>query len=285
MLATFRSNLHAYAARIVGKNNEDHNKYFDGFVLVVIIANSILLAFADYRYVDETGNLTNQSWRNSAISSSEYIFTAIFTTECVLKIISYGFYAEKGYINDSWNWLDFTVVIFGLVSLLPGIPNVSTIRTIRAVRPLRTIAAVPGLQRLVNALFEAVPELSSVAILLCFLYLIFGIAGLQILGGPYMHATCRLTPYPVTLDWNPGLDPSHYKCLNASNFNLPSDEPLWGKADSPWSTSMECKWPPDMRNQRLCSLTGSFFICLYSNLSKDFIKKVITLIILRFFSK
>jgi hypothetical protein len=250
--------IRSFAKYFVGTNNEAHSNYFDRFILIVIMANSIILAFADYRYVDNTGNLTDQSWRNYVISSSEYVFMAIFTTECLLKILAYGFYAEKGYINDSWNWLDFAVVVSGLVSLLPGIPNVSSIRTIRAVRPLRKIAAIPGLQRLVKALFEAVPELSSVAILLAFLYLIFGIAGLQILGGPYMHATCRLTPYPVTLDWDVGRDPSKYICLNSSTFNLPSDEPSWGKADSPWAASQNCKWPQDTINQRLCTLTGFF---------------------------
>jgi len=39
------------------------------------------------------------------------IFTVIFTSECVMKIIGLGFIT---YIGDGFNQFDFIVVIFGL---------------------------------------------------------------------------------------------------------------------------------------------------------------------------
>lgn len=44
----------------------------------------------------------------------EYIFLVIFTVECVMKIIAYGFVAHQGaYLRNGWNLLDFTIVVIG----------------------------------------------------------------------------------------------------------------------------------------------------------------------------
>ncbi len=46
--------------------------------------------------------------------SLEYIFLIIFTTECFLKIVSYGllFHADA-YLRNCWNILDFVIVTMG----------------------------------------------------------------------------------------------------------------------------------------------------------------------------
>lgn len=44
----------------------------------------------------------------------EYIFLVIFTVECVMKIIAYGFVAHPGaYLRNGWNILDFSIVVIG----------------------------------------------------------------------------------------------------------------------------------------------------------------------------
>lgn len=44
----------------------------------------------------------------------EYIFLVIFTIECIMKIIAYGFMMHPGaYLRNGWNLLDFTIVIIG----------------------------------------------------------------------------------------------------------------------------------------------------------------------------
>lgn len=43
-----------------------------------------------------------------------YVFTTIFTVECVLKIIAYGFIVHRNsYMRVGWNLIDFAVVISG----------------------------------------------------------------------------------------------------------------------------------------------------------------------------
>jgi len=44
----------------------------------------------------------------------ENVFLVIFTVECVMKIIAYGFVAHPGaYLRNGWNLLDFTIVVIG----------------------------------------------------------------------------------------------------------------------------------------------------------------------------
>ena len=49
----------------------------------------------------------------------EIIFTIIFTTECTMKILAYGFISHpNSYLRNTWNILDFTIVMIGLVGFL-----------------------------------------------------------------------------------------------------------------------------------------------------------------------
>lgn len=97
-------------------------KRFDQFILLLIFANSIILALADYSEVDADGNLdTTKSSRNAVVNYADRIFTALFSIECSMKIVAMGLIGEKGaYLMDPWNWMDFIVVSIGYVcSLIP----------------------------------------------------------------------------------------------------------------------------------------------------------------------
>lgn len=45
-----------------------------------------------------------------------YIFTAIFTMEAILKIIAYGF----SYFKVGWNIFDFAIVLSSYITLIIG---------------------------------------------------------------------------------------------------------------------------------------------------------------------
>ena len=43
-------------------------------------------------------------------------FTVVYTVECAIKIIAFGFVLhKKSYLRDSWHILDFTIVVVGLI--------------------------------------------------------------------------------------------------------------------------------------------------------------------------
>lgn len=163
--------------------------WFDRFILFLIVANSTLLALTDYWDKD--------SWKNKLGEETEIYFALLFTGECIVKVIVMGFCLDpNSYLRDTWNWLDFTVVVSGLLTLGGGGGGLSFLRTFRVLRPLRSLSAMPGLRCLVNTVFLALPRLSDVAAMAVFLLLIFGILGLNFWGG-VMHRRCRVTPLPL----------------------------------------------------------------------------------------
>jgi hypothetical protein len=51
-------------------------------------------------------------------SASEIIFTAIYTYESGIKVLSRGFILDPfTYLRDAWNWLDFLVIAMSYVTL------------------------------------------------------------------------------------------------------------------------------------------------------------------------
>lgn len=52
-----------------------------------------------------------------------------FAVEALLKIISYGFYFdEKTYLKDSWNMLDFFIVVSSILDMIFADLNLSFIK-------------------------------------------------------------------------------------------------------------------------------------------------------------
>lgn len=66
------------------------SRYFESLILLVILMNCITLAMATSREQFDDTDL------GKGLAKVEYFFTAIFTLECTLKIVSMGFVFEKG---------------------------------------------------------------------------------------------------------------------------------------------------------------------------------------------
>ena len=96
-------------------------------MLVAIFSNSILMIFTDY-------------WEEYHLDKVDMLFSGLFILEACLKFVGMGFaYHKNAYLRDSWNILDFAVVIVTIVSLVPDVPNFKSLRTLRVLRPLRSI--------------------------------------------------------------------------------------------------------------------------------------------------
>jgi len=112
----------------------------------------------------------------------------LYTGEMVLKILGLGFiFGKTAYLKDSWNILDFVVVVTSLMSVGGEDPaaateeesafNVSGFRAFRVMRPLRTISSIKGLKVLMSALIAAIPLLGDTLTILFGFFLTFAIAG------------------------------------------------------------------------------------------------------------
>jgi hypothetical protein len=180
-----------------------NSKIFDRFILLTIAATSVMMGLTDYANFDrETGEILNEgSLRNELIASTEGWFLFIFTIECTLKVIALGFcWGNNTYLKDPWNWIDFTVVVSGVLEIIPNVPNVGFLRMMRLLRPLRSLDAL-GLKGVITTLLVSIPALGTVGALLVLLFFIYGILGVQMWGVPgAMHGRCRLTPFPILLE-------------------------------------------------------------------------------------
>lgn len=134
---------------------------------------------------------------NRIIRITEPIFTFIYIAEALIKIIAMGFMfgGSNCYLKEPWNWLDFVVVIFGILDLLPGFKSISGLRTFRLFRPLRSLSTLPSMRILLNTLLNSVYQLFNISILIIFFYAIFSILGISLWSG-ILHSRCRLTAEP-----------------------------------------------------------------------------------------
>lgn len=95
----------------------------------------------------------------------DIICTTIFTIECLLKVIAFGFIScgPDSYIRNPWNILDFSIVAFCLVILvIPFGQNASffkILRLSRLLRPLRIISKNEGLKTSIMAIGAATPKI------------------------------------------------------------------------------------------------------------------------------
>ncbi|KAF0032584.1 hypothetical protein F2P81_014874 [Scophthalmus maximus] len=111
-----------------------------------------------------------------------YIF---FALEMVVKMVALGIFGRRCYLGDTWNRLDFFIVMAGMVEYSLDLQNInlSAIRTVRVLRPLKAINRVPSMRILVNLLLDTLPMLGNVLLLCFFVFFIFGIIGVQLWAG------------------------------------------------------------------------------------------------------
>ncbi|XP_061534471.1 voltage-dependent T-type calcium channel subunit alpha-1H-like isoform X2 [Phycodurus eques] len=117
-----------------------------------------------------------------ALDDGIFVF---FAGEMLVKMVALGIIGHNGYLGDTWNRLDFFIVIVGMLEYSLDGHNVSlsAIRTVRVLRPLRAINRVPSMRILVTLLLDTLPMLGNVLALCFFVFFIFGIVGVQLWAG------------------------------------------------------------------------------------------------------
>ncbi|XP_052868035.1 muscle calcium channel subunit alpha-1-like isoform X2 [Anopheles cruzii] len=164
-------------------------KAFEYLILLTIFANCVALA----TYTPFPNGDSNAT--NALLEKVELVFLIIFTLECVMKLIAYGFIMHPGaYLRSRWNMLDFTIVLIGMISttlssIMKDGFDVKALRAFRVLRPLRLVSGVPSLQVVLNSILRAMVPLLHIALLVLFVIIIYAIIGLELFSGK-MHKTC-----------------------------------------------------------------------------------------------
>jgi len=201
-------------------------KWFEIFILLAILGTCISLAV----YTPLPNGDTNAT--NEFLEEIEIIFTVIFTTECMMRILALGFIMHpSSYLRNSWNILDFTIVMIGVVSMIlaslqiEGF-DVKALRAFRVLRPLRLISGVPSLQIVMNAILMAIIPLMNIALLVLFVIIIYSIIGLELFMGAF-HKTC-FDIYTGEMMDDPIPCGGLYKCPNGTECREDWEGPQWG---------------------------------------------------------
>ncbi|CAD5222212.1 unnamed protein product [Bursaphelenchus xylophilus] len=159
------------------------NPWFDRLTMIVIMLNCITLGM--YRPCEDGPDCN--TYRCFVLGLVDHMIFLYFAAEMVIKITALGFTGENAYLSDTWNRLDFFIVIAGIAEYLLqeylGNINLTAIRTIRVLRPLRAVNRIPSMRILVNLLLDTLPMLGNVLLLCFFVFFIFGIIGVQLWAG------------------------------------------------------------------------------------------------------
>ena len=139
---------------------------FEGTIIGVILANSILLGLGTSVYLEEHYG----SW----LHLGNQVALAIFIVEAGLKITAVAPRVGR-YFKDGWNVFDFAIIVFALVPVTGQFAMIA--RLARLLRVLRLISTVKELRLIVTALVRSIPSVGHVMMLMGIIVYIYAIVG------------------------------------------------------------------------------------------------------------
>jgi hypothetical protein len=165
-----------------------HSSNWDNGVMFLIFLSSLKLAFDSYTWqLPDTDPIVVYS------NIADNCFNYLFIIEMSAKLIATGIIMDEGsYLRDSWNQLDFFIVMSSVVDMLLSAYKLSFVRIMRALRvlrPLRMIAHNPELKMIINALLDSMGSISNVLFVIGIVYLIFAIIGVNLFKEKFFYCT------------------------------------------------------------------------------------------------
>ncbi|XP_026052235.1 voltage-dependent N-type calcium channel subunit alpha-1B-like isoform X3 [Carassius auratus] len=113
------------------------------------------------------------------------IFTALFTLECILKVIAFG---PLNYLKEAWNIFDFVTVLGSITDILvteietDKRINLSFLRLFRAARLIKLLRQGYTIRILLWTFVQSFKALPYVCLLIAMLFFIYAIIGMQVFG-------------------------------------------------------------------------------------------------------
>uniref|UniRef100_A0A669ELQ8 Voltage-dependent P/Q-type calcium channel subunit alpha-1A n=1 Tax=Oreochromis niloticus TaxID=8128 RepID=A0A669ELQ8_ORENI len=164
-------------------------KYFEFTILTVIAMSSIALAAED--------PVNPKSPQNDVLRNFDYVFTAVFTFEMLIKMVVLGLFLHEGsYFRDLWNILDFIVVSGALVAFAftgnnksKDISTIKSLRVLRVLRPLKTIKRLPKLKAVFDCVVNSLKNVLNILIVYMLFMFIFAVVAVQLFKGRFFHCT------------------------------------------------------------------------------------------------
>lgn len=152
--------------------------FFRIFIFALIIANSIVIGLETDPFLESRGVVL--------FAIIDYVFLAFFTAEIFLK----NYYGFIEFWSSHWNWYmlsfiaRFDAFIVAAALAGPGVHFLANSRTLRILRVLRTLRSLrsvsffQGLDMIMETIFESLPDLFYIAMLILMAMFIWGAAGI-----------------------------------------------------------------------------------------------------------
>jgi voltage-gated sodium channel len=139
-------------------------------IMALIIVNAIILGL-------ETVPSVMASYGEILVAIDKVIL-GVFVVEILLRIIAH----RLRFFRDPWSIFDFAVVG---IALVPASGPFAVLRALRVLRVLRILTIVPSMRRVVGALLDSIPGLSSIALVLMLLYYVFAVIATKLFGANF----------------------------------------------------------------------------------------------------
>ncbi len=143
---------------------------FEALVVTIIIFSALIAGFKTFPFTSQYQEIFN---------TLDYVITAIFLFELLIRLLSEK--RAKDFFKNGWNIFDTVIVI---ISLVP-INNADLVvvgRMLRIFRIMRVISFIPELRILVEALFQVIPKMMYILVLLFIFFYIYGTVGATFFG-------------------------------------------------------------------------------------------------------
>ncbi|XP_062829996.1 voltage-dependent P/Q-type calcium channel subunit alpha-1A isoform X12 [Anolis carolinensis] len=148
---------------------------FEYTIMAMIALNTIVLMMKFYNATTVYDHL---------LKTFNMVFTALFSLECILKIIAFGL---LNYFRDAWNIFDFVTVLGSITDILVtefgnNFINLSFLRLFRAARLIKLLRQGYTIRILLWTFVQSFKALPYVCLLIAMLFFIYAIIGMQVFG-------------------------------------------------------------------------------------------------------
>ena len=143
---------------------------WERWVTALIVVNAIALGL-------ETSDAAMARF-GGLLLAIDRVILAVFVVEIALRMAVY----RTRFFRDPWSIFDTLVVG---IALVPATTGLSVLRALRILRVLRLISVVPSLKRVIGALFEALPGMGSIVVLIALVFYVFSVMATKLFGDAF----------------------------------------------------------------------------------------------------
>nr|XP_046247844.1 voltage-dependent R-type calcium channel subunit alpha-1E isoform X2 [Scatophagus argus] len=161
---------------------------FEYTVLAMIALNTIVLMMKYY---------SAPPTYEAVLRHLNTAFTVLFSVECVLKIMAFGF---LNYFRDTWNIFDFITVLGSITEIVVDLQsadsfNMSFLKLFRAARLIKLLRQGYTIRILLWTFVQSFKALPYVCLLIAMLFFIYAIIGMQVFGNIKLNDKTHITQH------------------------------------------------------------------------------------------